>query len=133
MRKRSSDRGKIDAWSRQSEGRCGGTVVLGRQESSAGLEAMAQGQAREAEAGAGQSLLFLFSLPIQDYDLGLELCSRKMASRDPLGVFGKRSQSGPRAPTHRLIITPLICKKNRKFHEKRSYFSVFFYVFQALI
>ncbi|KAM9696601.1 uncharacterized protein ACBT57_025334 isoform 1-T3 [Dama dama] len=50
-------------------------------------------------------------LGMEDYDLGLEPCSRKMASRDPLGAFGKRSQSGPRAPMHRLIITPLICKK----------------------
>lgn len=111
MRKCSSDRGKEEVCSRQSESLCRGTEVLGRQASLSGLEAMAQGQAREAEAGAGESLLFLFSLPIQDYDLGLETCSRKMASRDPLGAFGKRSQSGPRAPMHGFIITPLICKK----------------------
>ena len=66
MRKCSSDRGK-EVCSRQSESLCRGTEVLGHQASSAGLEAMAQGQAREAEAGAGESLLFLFSLPIHDY------------------------------------------------------------------
>lgn len=111
MRKCSSDRGKEEVCSRQSESMCRGTEMLGGQESSAGLEAMAQGQPREAEAGAGESLIFLFSLPIQDYDLGLEPCYRKMASRDPLGAFANRRQSGPRAPMHRLIITPLICKK----------------------
>lgn len=52
------------------------------------------GQAREAEAGAGNLCFFFFSLPIQDYDLGLETCSRKMVSRDPLGAFGKEVSQG---------------------------------------
>lgn len=42
--------------------------VLGSQESSAQAAGMAQGEAGEAEAGAGEPLLFFFPFPCKTWD-----------------------------------------------------------------
>ena len=110
--------------------------MLGSHESSAGLEAMAQGQAREAEAGAGEPLLYLFSLPIQNYGLGLEPCSRKMA--ETLGTFGERSQLGGRAlfawiHHYSPHLQKRIANSTKKGATSFMFFFIFFYVLRALI
>ena len=103
--------------------------VLGSQESSAQAAGMAQGEAGEAEAGAGEPLLF-FSLPMQD--LGLEPGFRKMASRDPLETFGGRSQLGGRAPVAWIHHSPPISEKELLSSTRKGAISQYSFVFFRL-
>lgn len=63
---------------------------------------------------------------MQNYDLGLEPCSRKMASRHPLRIFGERSwlgfisQGGPHLSGFAII--PLISKKELQIPQGKELF-----------
>lgn len=75
---------------------------------------------------------FFFSLPMQDYDLGLEPGFRKMASRDPLGTFGGRSQLGGRAPVAWIHHSPPISEKELLSSTRKGAISQYSFVFFRL-